>query len=185
MTRLLISIFVILSFGLNSQAQPQTLQSFIPADYSILDSASGDINKDSKKDILIILKSNQEENTGDTGRPLLVLLGSGKELYELAARSDSVVLCKACGGVFGDPYAGMTVKNNFFSIEHYGGSNWRWTRIITFRYDLKTGKIYLHKDAGESFHVDDPDKTRPYAYSREDYGKLLFSKYSYDKIWRQ
>jgi len=185
MTRLLISIFVILSFGLNSQAQPQTLQSFIPADYSILDSASGDINKDGKKDILVILKSNQEENAGDTVRPLLVLLGSGKELYELAARSDSVVLCKACGGVFGDPYAGMTVKNNFFSIEHYGGSNWRWTRIITFRYDLKTGKIYLHKDAGESFHVDDPDKTRPYAYSREDYGKLLFSKYSYDKIWRQ
>ncbi len=185
MTRLLFSIFVFIIFGFNSYAQLQTLQSFIPADYSILDSASGDINKDGKKDMLVILKYNDEENSGDTVRPLLVLLGSGKDLYELTAQSDSVVLCKACGGVFGDPYAGMTVKNNFFSIEHYGGSNWRWTRIITFRYDVKTGNIYLHRDAGESFHVDDPDKTKPYTYTKEDYGKLLFSKYSYDKIWRQ
>ena len=185
MIRLLFAIFVILLFALNSSGQPQTLRSFIPADYSILDSASGDMNKDGRRDLLVILKNNHEENNGDIVRPLLVLMGGEKKLYELAARNDSVVLCKGCGGVFGDPYAGMTVKNNFFSIEHYGGSNWRWTRIITFRYDVKTGKIYLHKDAGESFHVDDPDKTRPYAYSREDYGKLLFSKYSYDKIWRQ
>jgi len=185
MTRLLFSMFVILSFRIHCYAQQQTLQSFIPADYSILDSASGDINKDGNKDILVILKNNQEENTGDTVRPLLVLLGSGKDLYELTARNDSVVLCKACGGVFGDPYAGLTVKNNFFSIEHYGGSNWRWTRIITFRYDLKTRTIYLHKDAGESFHVDEPDKTKPYTYNKEDYGKLLFSQFSYDKIWRQ
>ena len=185
MSRLLFLIFVILGFGLKSYAQPFTLKSFIPAGYSILDSASGDINKDGKKDILAILKNNEEDNSGDTVRSLLVLLGNGKDLYELTSRNDSVVLCKACGGVFGDPYAGMTVKNNFFSIEHYGGSNWRWSRIITFRYDLKTGQIYLHRDAGESFHVNDPDKTRPYTYTKEDYGKLLFSKYSYDKIWRQ
>ena len=179
------SVFVLLIFAINSYGQPQTLGSFVPADFSILDSASGDINKDGKKDVLVILKNNQEENNGDTVRPLIVLLGDGKDLYELAARNDSVVLCRACGGVFGDPYAGITVKNNFFSIEHYGGSNWRWTRIITFRYDAKTSQIYLHRDAGESFHVEDPEKTRPYTYTKEDYGKLLFSKYSYDKIWRQ
>ena len=181
----LFSIFVILIFGLHSYGQSQILESFIPAGYSILDSASGDINKDAKKDVLLILKNNEEENSGDTVRPLLVLFGGGKNFYELASRNDSVVLCKACGGVFGDPYAGMSVKNNFFSIEHYGGSNWRWTRIITFRYDVKTGKIYLHKDAGESFHVDDPGKTKPYSYTKEDYEKLLFPNYSYDKIWRQ
>ena len=185
MIRLLFAIFVILLFALNSSGQPQTLRSFIPADYSILDSASGDMNKDGRRDLLVILKNNHEENNGDIVRPLLVLMGGEKKLYELAARNDSVVLCKGCGGVFGDPYAGMTVKNNFFSIEHYGGSNWRWTRIITFRYDVKTGKIYLHKDAGDSFHVDDPGKTKPYSYTKEDYEKLLFSNYSYDKIWRQ
>ena len=185
MPRLLFSVFGLVICVLESYSQPQTLGFFIPADFSILDSASGDINKDGKKDLLLILKNSQEENIGDTLRPLLVLLGAGKESFELAARNDSVVLCKACGGVFGDPYAGITVKNSFFSIEHYGGSNLRWTRIITFRYDVKTRQIYLHRDAGESFHVEDPEKTKPYTYTKEDYGKLLFSKYSYDKIWRQ
>jgi len=118
---------------------------------------------------------------GDTTRPLLILLGNEKRFYNLSGRNDSVVLCKSCGGVFGDPYAGMTVKNNFFSIEHYGGSNWRWTRIITFRYDLKSKQVLLHRDAGDSFHTSDPDKTTTNIYSKEDFVKLLFSGYSYNK----
>ena len=185
MTRLLFSTFIFLIFVLDSYGQAKKLATYIPPGYSILDTASGDLNKDGKKDVLVILRNNQEENNGDTVRPLLVLLGAGNDLYELGAKNDSVVLCKACGGVFGDPYSGMTIKNNFFSIEHYGGSNWRWTRIITFRYDAKTSQVYLHRDAGESFHVEDPEKTKPYTYTKEDYRKLLFSKYSYDKIWRQ
>lgn len=179
---LLFLAFVVFS---ESKAQSRPLQQFISKGFTLLDSASGDINKDGKTDLLVILKNDLEETSMDTTRPLLVLFGEDNGLYSLAAQSDSVVLCRGCGGVFGDPYAGLTVKNNFFSIEHYGGSNWRWTRIITFRYDVKTKKIFLHRDAGESFHIEDPEKTNPYTYTKEDYGRLLFSKYSYDKIWRQ
>ena len=70
--------FVLFFFGLfafinYSAGQSQALASFIPADFSILDSASGDINKDGKKDLLVILKNNLEETNGDTTRPLLIL----------------------------------------------------------------------------------------------------------------
>ena len=183
MTKFILLVFALFSFVIYSAGQSQTLASFIPADFSILDSASGDINKDGKKDLLVILKNNFEETNGDTTRPFLLLLGSEMGLYFLSGRNDSVVLCKACGGVFGDPYAGMTVKNNFFSIEHYGGSNWRWTRIITFRYDLKSKQVLLHRDAGDSFHTSDPDKTTLNLYSKEDFGKLSFLEYSYYKGW--
>jgi hypothetical protein len=94
-----------------------------------------------------------------------------------------VVLCLGCGGVFGDPYAGMTIRNNFFSVEHYGGSNWRWSRIITFRFDQKTKQLVLHRDAGESFHTSDPDKTSQKVYNRADYGKLSFADFNYNKGW--
>lgn len=184
MTRYLLAV-LLLAICSSVKGQVQKFREFIPAGFSLLDSASGDINKDGNSDFLIILKNDQEETSMDTTRPLLLLLGKGNGLYKLEARNDSVVLCRGCGGVFGDPYAGVTVKNNFFSVEHYGGSSWRWTRIITFRYDAKTKQIFLHRDAGESFHVENPEKTKAYAYTKEDYGRLLFSKYSYDKIWRQ
>lgn len=183
MIRFVLFVFGLFTFINYSAGQSQTLASFIPAGFSILDSASGDINKDGRKDLLVILKNNVEETNGDTTRPLIILTGSGTGLFDLSGRNDSVVLCKACGGVFGDPYAGMTVKNNFFSIEHYGGSNWRWTRIITFRYDVKLKQVLLHRDAGDSFHTSDPNKTTTNIYNKEDFGKLLFSRYSYSKGW--
>src|SRR5688572_3252328 len=183
MMKFVLVVLGLFAFMNYSAGQSQTLASFIPDGFSILDSASGDINKDGTTDLLVILKNNLEETNSDTTRPLLILTGSGPGLYDLSGRNDSVVLCKACGGVFGDPYAGMTVKNNFFSVEHYGGSNWRWTRIITFRYDLKLKQVLLHRDAGDSFHTSDPNKTTTNIHNKEDFGKLLFSNYSYNKGW--
>ena len=183
MIKFILLVVGLFYFIIYTSGQSQGLASFIPADFSILDSASGNINKDGKKDLLVILKNNLEETNGDTTRPLLILLGNENGSYNFSGRNDNVVLCKACGGVFGDPYAGMTVKNNFFSIEHYGGSNWRWTRIITFRYDVKSKQVLLHRDAGDSFHTSDPDKTTTNIYNKEDFGKLIFTGYSYHKDW--
>jgi len=70
-----------------------------------------------------------------------------------------------------------------FSIEHFGGSGWRWTRIITFRFDTKTKSFYLHRDAGKSWHTSDPNKTTENLYNFTDFGKLTFDKYSYNKNW--
>ena len=177
-------IISLISFNSSSSGQYRQFLSFIPAGFTILDSASGDINKDGKKDFLVILKNNREETMADTTRPLLLLTGDGKGLYKLAERNDSIVLCKGCGGVLGDPYAGITIKNGFFSIEHYGGSSWRWPRIITFKYDIKLKQFVLHRDAGDSYHSSDPDKVTRNVYHKDDFGKLLLANYSYDRAWR-
>ncbi|WP_276500390.1 hypothetical protein [Terrimonas pollutisoli] len=185
MTNHFLIIIGLFYFSNQTFSQSTGITSFIPAGYAILDSASGDLNKDRLKDYVLILKVDEEEEHADTTRPLLLLMGTVRDQYQLLARNDSVVLCKSCGGVFGDPYAGITIKNNFFSVEHYGGSNWRWTRIITFRYDAKTKQFLLHRDAGESFHTSDPDKMKLNLHEKEDFGKLPFAKYSYDKAWRE
>ena len=39
-----------------------------------------------------------------------------------------------CGGIFGDPYVGISFKENVITINHYGGSAWRWTSNFTFRF---------------------------------------------------
>jgi hypothetical protein len=138
---------LVLALPSRVQSQSGAIPSFIPADYQVLDSASGDLTGDGIKDLVLILHLSKETDFPDTTRSLLLLQGLGKGQYQLMARNDHVVYCAGCGGVFGDPYAGITVKGKYFSIEHYGGSNWRWTRVITFRYDAKTKHFLLHRDA--------------------------------------
>ena len=178
--KLLIIITCFTSLGLLNNIRAQDLKSFIPEGYSLLDSTSGDLNKDGLKDLVLILKNNLEETRPDTTRPLLILHGIKKKGYTLVARNDYAVLCQSCGGVFGDPYDNVVAKNNFFSVEHYGGSNWRWTRIITFKYDLKTKQYVLHRDAGISYHTSDPDKTTNTITNKKDFGKLPFAKYNFN-----
>ncbi|MGZ8552234.1 MAG: hypothetical protein ACXWV8_02435 [Chitinophagaceae bacterium] len=184
MIKHLLVVLIFIAFNFVVSGQSQRLLSLLPGGFTILDSASGDINRDGKKDWLIILRNDNEEVNADTTRPLLLLLGSDNGKYQLSERNDSIVLCRNCGGSFGDPYAGITVKNNFFSIEHYGGSSWRWTRIITFKYDIKRKQFVLHRDAGISYHNSDPGKTTQNIHNKQDFGKMLFSKFSYNKIWR-
>jgi hypothetical protein len=184
MIKLLLIVYSFIIFSNAVFGQSRQLSSLIPKDFTILDSASGDINRDGKRDWVVILRNNFEEVNADTTRPLFILLGNEKGEYKIAERNDSIVLCKACGGAFGDPYVGLTIKNNFFSIEHYGGSGWRWTRIITFKYDMKNRQFVLHRDAGISYHNSDLDKTSKNIHNKEDFGKLLFSKFSYTKTWR-
>lgn len=175
---------VLLLLTVVAHAQYGPVASFIPAGYSILDSAAGDINLDGNADAVIILRSNDESLHTDATRPLLVLTSNASGAYRLYARNDSVLMCKGCGGVFGDPYAGITIKCNYFSIEHYGGSSWRWTRIITFVFDQKRKQLLLHKDAGDSWHTSDPGNITTTNFNREDVGKLQFSQYAYEKAWR-
>ena len=177
---------LILTLLLASQitfGQFQSLDKLIPPGFTILDSASGDFNRDSARDLIVILKNNYEDSIPDTTRPLLLLLGNSNQQYMLLSRNDSVVLCKGCGGAFGDPYQGITIKNGYFSIEHLGGSRWRWTRIITFKYDLKSKQFILHRDAGDAWDDTKAHKSKEELYNKEDFDKLAFDKYSNDKNW--
>lgn len=160
------------------------LNDFIPAGYSLLHSATGDLNLDTYPDMLLVLKSEAEDTIESydkqTPRPLIILLGQQDGTYKLGGRSDHVVLCGGCGGIYGDPYVGLTIKDGYFSAEHYGGSNWRWTRIITFKYNKDDSKWYLHKDGGDSYHISNPDKVETEVKTTKDFGKVLFQDYKHE-----
>lgn len=154
------------------------LEKNTPDGWVVLDTMTGDLNRDAYTDMLIILRSTAE----DTGyyehpRPLLILTGNAAGALTLAERNDSVVLCKQCGGAWGDPYDGLAIKNGYFSVEHYGGSNWRWTRIITFRYNEKERTWLLHRDAGVSFTVFEEGGEEEVVHNKENFGKVRFSAY--------
>lgn len=112
---------------------------FIPKGYDTLGTAKGDLNKDGLEDIAMVLASKKEgaDNAVDPdslpSRLLIVLLKKDNK-YELAGKSDSAILCKGCGGIFGDPFEGVSIERGLLIIYHYGGSAWRWALTHKFRY---------------------------------------------------
>jgi hypothetical protein len=162
---------------------PAEINALIPEGYVPLDVSSGDLNLDSFPDVVLIVKKPNESDTSDVidnpeKRPLLVILGDGNGKYKLAARNDNVVFCVNCGGVFGDPFEGVTIKRGYFSVEHYGGSNWRWTKIITFKYSKADNNWLLTRIGRDSFHTSDPNKSKSDIKTAKNFGKVLFERYN-------
>ena len=175
--------FPFLFFVLIASSQNKSIQKFILPGYKLLDTLSGDLNLDGKKDLLLVLKSEMEDHvpnpeSGELARPLLILIKQNDGSFKQTGRNDNVILCNTCGGVFGDPYSGLAIKNGYFSAEHYGGSNWRWTDIVTFKYDKLKQKWFLSRWGGDSFHTSDPDKKTSEVKTVKDFGVVEFDKFN-------
>lgn len=159
-----------------------SLAQFVPEGYTALDTTSGDLNLDQYSDMIMVLKKNGEDTTSEVvehpeKRPLLILVGQADKTYKLAVRSDNAVYCIDCGGMMGDPFMEVIIKKGYFSIEHYGGSGWRWTRTITFKYAPTDNYWYLHKDGGDSFHATEPEKVTTKIKTTKDFGEVPFDQF--------
>ena len=156
---------------------------FIPPGYTIFDTASGDLNMDGYKDMIIILKSINEPEEylagGDSGdkkadtntiRPLIILHGQKDNSYKLAVRNDKIVLGVGYG--IPTPMAGITITRNYFSIDIIGH---RWGRKITFKYDLKKKLYLLHKDVGDSYTP--KGETEQQFFNEEQWDKQKLKEY--------
>lgn len=159
-------------------ADAQNFSRFIPRGFELLDSKSGDLNQDGYTDYVIICKNPNEYEDEEAKRPLMIVHGNPNGTLSLISRNDNIVLCFLCGGVMGDPYTGITIKKNFFSVEHAGGSSDQWTRIITFKYNMDDGNYYLSRDAGETWNTNSKkQKKKLETYSKEQWGNTLFRDY--------
>lgn len=157
---------------------------FVPTGYRLLDMETGDLNRDAYPDKLLVLDSITADTQGnESRRPLLLLTANAQGQYALAARNDRTVMCSDCGGMMGDPYQGLTIKNGYFSVEHYGGSAWRWTHIITFKYNPTDHHWYLHRAGGDSFHAANPDSATTHVETPRDFGRIRFERYKGDVGW--
>ena len=161
--------------GPGDEETSEIMRQVCPVGYDIMDSMTGDLNRDQYLDMLLILRDSSDEV-----RELLILTGDGKT-YSVVARNRNAVLCYDCGGIWGDPYEGLAIKNGYFSIEHYGGSSWRWTRIITFKYNKEKNDWFLHRDAGVEFNIFEEESQTEGTYNEQDFGKVRFGEYDYNK----
>lgn len=122
----------------------KTYQEFIPKGYDTMiigpSIARGDLNKDGLEDIALVLR-NIEETKYDTAIRYVVIIFKQQDGYRLACIAGKVVMSSGDGGVWGEPFDGVRIKKRVLIISHYGGSNWRWSVDMKFRY--QDGDFYL------------------------------------------
>lgn len=161
------------------------LMTFIPEGELVLDYEYGDLNKDELKNDVILIshdaKAEREEEGEELKRTAYILTRTADNKLKQEAKNEGIVMCSSCGGVFGDPYDDIAIKNGYFSLEHYGGSNWRWTHIITFKYDKEKNKWFMHKEGGTSYHTSEPDKAEETVKTTKDFGIVAFEDYKGDE----
>jgi hypothetical protein len=128
------------------------VQPFVEKNTTVLAVERGDLNRDAREDAVLVL----EPADPDQPRPLLILVRNEKGTLRLAKRSAKAILCRNCGGIMGDPFQGISIKKGRFTVEHYGGSAWRWTAYYTFAWSRRDQSWQLVRVEQMSFHASDP-----------------------------
>lgn len=134
---------------------PESAKKFIPAQYVLLNGAKGSLNENGFEDVVLILRHESEDSETDDvdaipDRQLIVLFNDGENNFTQAVSKEGVILCKWCGGVFGDPFFEVKISDEVLSVSHYGGSAWRWG--FTHEYKLIDGEFHLIAESGSSYH---------------------------------
>lgn len=162
---------------------PDTVKPFVGPGKTAIGLESADLNGDGFKDyVLVVEKTNAVNDGNDDKRSLLVLTADSGGQLKVAKQNDKVVYCRSCGGVFGDPFAGLRVSKNSFTVDNYGGSNWRWGDSYKFNYSRidKTWQLVLVEK--DSFMATDPDRHKTRTFTPKKFGKVDIVDFDPDKI---
>ena len=127
---------------------PETENLALPEHLSVLDVCEGDIGNDGTMDIVVILEFEEDYPISSDDymfavdhRVTCIFQDNGNETFSCQAKNNALIMNKNTGGVYGDPYAGMTIQNGILTLSHYGGSSDRWG--YDYRFDMYNGHLTL------------------------------------------
>ena len=183
MRNILLTLALLCAAPLTAAAQdeelkvPAEVQPFVEAGTKAIAVETADLNGDGRGDFVLVLeRANPAKDADDfpvNERPLLILLRGVDGKLSEAKRNERVVMCSKCGGVWGDPFEGVVVGRNTFTVEHYGGSNWRWKNSYKFNYSRIDKTWQLVRTEEVEYHTSDPDKMKTQVFTPpRHYGKI-------------
>lgn len=113
----------------------------IPSQYTLVDSVAGDLDNDGINELAVAYntKPSKEEFEG-VPRELIIYKMKGGS-WTAWKKSLQALYGSRDGGMMGDPFGEMDIKNGVLSISHNGGSSWKWDHTDKYRY--QQGELYL------------------------------------------
>lgn len=181
MQKFILGLILICAVSLTIAAQetelkiPAKVAAFVEKDTKAIALEAADLNGDGVKDFVLVLEDAKSADEDEQGRrSLLILTGGAGGKLTLAKRNDKdVVFCRTCGGIFGDPFASIEASLKTFTVNMYGGSNWRWTYSYKFNYSRIDKTWQLVRVEESSFHTSDPEKVKTVVHTPpKNFGKI-------------
>ena len=190
---LLISLFVaplLLAAQESELKVPAEVAPFVEPNTKAIAVEKADLNGDGREDFILVLeKANPAKNQDDfpvNQRPLLILLRGADGKLTSAKRNEQIVMCSECGGVFGDPFEAVIAGRNTFSVEHYGGSNWRWKFSYKFNYSRMDQTWQLVRVEELEYHTSNPNKMDRKIYTPpRHFGKIDIADFNPDNYLKK
>ncbi|WP_394696910.1 hypothetical protein [Pseudoxanthomonas japonensis] len=99
---------------------------------SVVMKVSGDADGDGDDDVLLII--DRERIDGSRPRGLLIFLRGPDGSLTEALDSPHAILCRACGGMMGDPLESLSAAKGELKLRFEGGSRELWSSEYSFDY---------------------------------------------------
>ena len=113
----------------------------IPKNYSIIDSVYGDLNKDGIDELVVVYNCDEQNQDEESVPRELIIYKKKNNNWIIWEQSKNLLLGSKDGGMMGDPFDSLLIKNGVLSISHFGGSRWKWGYTEKYRFQNK--KFYL------------------------------------------
>ena len=144
----------------------------IPKKYLAIKEIVGDLNNDDIEERVVVYDmNNKEDETEGTDREIIIFKKQF-DRWVIWHRSKNAIGNSKDGGMMGDPFEDIEIKNGILLIRESGGSSWKWGHTDKYRYqnnafeligytsnygkpceywenfdfNLTTGKIFIEKE---------------------------------------
>jgi hypothetical protein len=110
----------------------------VPENYSIVDTASGDLDWDRINELAVAYNVRKENPDSFESVPReLIIYKKQKGTWAIWKKSSQALYGSRDGGMMGDPFGEIRIKNGILEISHNGGSSWKWSYTDKYRYQNK------------------------------------------------
>ena len=128
--------------AVSSEGIPFTANSpeeFIPEGYQLCELygekilVKGDLNQDGVNDLALVIEGTAKDGSS---APRILIIAFSKEdgTYERSVIARDAILRSDEGGIWGDPFEGISIQKGTIHMSFYGGSAWKWANRYQFRY---------------------------------------------------
>ncbi len=182
-------LFTCLAIALScfSHAQESTL----PAGYLLLSETEGDLDRDSIPEKVRVYETGDSLDDGSVRE--IQLLKKQDNAWILWKKSRNAIKASNQGGMRGDPFSFVEIKNGILLIHHEGGSSWIWTTVDKYRFQhnefelIGFNKVFgkfceywsecdFNLSTGQVIYTSDPDRCEDSNSTNYAYEKDVFIK---------
>ncbi|WP_146202868.1 hypothetical protein [Pedobacter paludis] len=152
------------------KAQGTSIEQLTPNNWTVIETANGDLNNDGSEDLAMIFESNKitdetrtygdndSEIIKETQKPRILALffkDKSSGIYRLSTQNNDFILRSQEGGKLGDPLNQIGIKDQQLYLRFQGGAEWRWEMGYTFKFENKDWfltsaiNLYFNQNTGD------------------------------------